>query len=214
MRGAPTPKSVLLAGMLIRLVAVYLPWSFVAGRASTLPTFFIVVLVIEIGCLMVFRRALNGGGGDLLLSSYLSVGDVVWFAGAVAFALLSGVVPTFGFAIMAAIWITALLANFYIVKNLRRRGPVDNVEKVVARSSPGKREDEASLNKIDRFVAIVMFAALSGVGMLGVILFYILDNGSWLLASLSIGFLGLGCGFSPQIRPMLMWRRLNGRPKV
>lgn len=208
-RHEPEPRTIWLSGITLRAVVLYLPWSLVAARASMLPLLLVIAAVIEIICALLYRRARAGGSGRaLLLLSYLGVGDFVWFLATVAIALLSTIMPAWGYAAMVVTWLCAVAVNGYIVLRLPPPEPAGTVGALIARASLANSARHVRLRRLDRLISIQLASALVGLGLLGLLVTYILGKESGLLLSLAVMFLGLSCGFSAQIRPLWMSARL------
>ena len=205
MNRAPNPRTVWSSGILIRATVMYLPFGFLLARLSLLALLPVIVLLLEALCFWLYHFAQRGNAWSLLLLSYLSVGDIVWFFGALIFGTLSALMPVWGYAGMVIVWLSTLGINIHIVRHLgiSRRRDAD-VSAIISEAEIGSSKKYAALRNMDRIPSVWVSFGLAGIGLLGIIITYVIGRDDWLLLSLSIGFLGLSCGFSPQIRPLLL----------
>lgn len=205
MNRAPKPRTVWSSGILIRSAVLYLPLGFLLGRHSSLSLLPGIALLLEALCLWLYRSAQGGNGRPLLLLSYLSVGDIVWFFGALTFGMLSTVMPLWGYAGMVIVWLAALGVNIHIIRRLGISGGRDaELSSIIIGAEIGSAAKYVVLRKMENTLTVWVSFGLIGIGLLGVMTAFIVGQDNWLLLSLSVVFLGLSCGFSPQIRPLLL----------
>ncbi|RJE82362.1 hypothetical protein [Paracoccus onubensis] len=184
---------------------MYLPFGFLLARLSLLALLPVIVMLLEALCFWLYRFTQRGSTWSLLLLSYLSVGDIVWLFGALIFGALSALMPVWGYAGMVIVWLSTLGLNIHIARHLGiSRGRDADVSAIISEAEIGSSKKYAALRNMDRIPSVWVSFGLAGIGLLGIIITYVIGRDDWLLLSLSVGFLGLSCGFSPQIRPLLL----------
>lgn len=184
-----------MCGILIRVFVVYLPLLFLLVQANLLWLLPGIVIPVEVVCLWLFRAVQRTDGWLIHLLRYLGVGDIVWFSAALIFGYLSAVMPACGYAGMVILWLTALGLNILVARH-----PCDTPE-------PGAGIEKFALlpmlGRITSILTVQLAFGLVGIGLAGIMAAYVMNRDDWFLLSLSIMSIGLSCGFSPQIGPLL-----------
>ena len=203
LKTVPGPSVVWRNGLIVRTFVLYLVVGILAVQTSMMPHFLLAVLIIEVGCYWLSRLAKqNGSVWCLFLLTYLSVGDIVWVAGALAIAAASGIVPAWGFAFILAIWLASICVNLIVASHSTTRRQIVRTDEIVAEAEhPGTSK---RYRQIDLIISRWLSTILIVVGLFGIVVAYIINQEDWFLVMLSVSFLGLACGFSPQLRPLLM----------
>lgn len=192
----PKPSVVWRNGMIVRTSALYVMMWVLSVQTSMMSYFFFAILIIEAGCFWLYRLARQNGSRQwLFLLTYLSVGDIVWVAGALATAIASGRVPAWGFISILAIWLASICVNLIASGHSRMRQQIirDDIATKAGCLETGRR-----YSPIDSIMSGWLAMILIAIGLLGIILAYIVDQKGWFLVMLSVSFLGLACGFSPR----------------
>lgn len=203
LKTAPRPSVVWRNGMIVRTFALYLIVGVLAVQTSMIPHFLLAALIIEAGCYWLFLLARQNESMQwLFLLAYLSVGDIVWVAGALAIATASGIMPAWGFISILAIWLASICINLTAASHSRARQQIIWTGDIAAEAE--YLETNRKYSQIDSIISAWLAMVLIAIGLLGIILAYIADQEDWFLVMLSVSFLGLACGFSPQLRPLLI----------
>ena len=176
-------------GVLIRTAVIYVAWAMLASRAELLIPVAVAVLVVEAALYLVHRRtAAQTGQRGRHLVGWLSAGETVFGLGGLGAALLS---PSYQAALIGAV----VLAWCVVVA----------VQVALARAGKARTGGLAKplQKKLAFAVEIVLFSALALVGLGVCVIAFVLDRTDLVPAGLALGFAGLACEFSAQLRALL-----------
>lgn len=176
-------------GVVIRAAVIYVAWAMLAWRAELLIPFAVAVLVVEGALYLVYRRAAaQTGQRGRHLVGWLSAGETVFGLGGLGAALLSSSFQAGLIGVVVLAWCVAVAVQAILSRAGKTR--------TGGLSKPLQK-------KLAFAVEIVLFSALAGVGLVVCIIAFVLDRTDLVPAGLALGFAGLACGFSAQLRALL-----------
>lgn len=193
-------------GTFLRSILLYLPWGMFLWQLGVMFVLPVAVLVIEVLCYLVWKKSETGHdtfGRNLL--GYASVGDIIWLGSAIAVAGLSGQMPLWGFGAIIVIWLGYVMFQYLAsrVVPLPKPGSKTKV-------SPGDIKLPAGpLRTLQKPLEIWLAFTLIGIGFASCAVLYFMGERYGILVGLSVAFLGISCGFSPQLRGVFVARRMK-----
>ena len=193
-------------GTFLRSVLLYLPWGMYLWQLGAILALPVAVLAIEGLCYVIWKRSDSDHdtfGRNLL--GYVSMGDIVWLSSAIAVAGLSGQMPLWGFAAIVVVWLGYVVFQYLASQAVPLPAP-DRKTKV----SPGDiKLPDGPLRSIQKPLEIWLAFTLIGAGFGSCAVLYLMGEQYWILVGLSVAFLGIAGGFSPQLRGVFVAHRMK-----
>ncbi len=206
----PDNQTLWLRGIVIRCFTIHISAGIALLPIDGFLLFFGWVSLIEV---LVFLLYIQSNRRDGLLvaqaMSWAAVSDIHFFVSAIFMAYASGIMPTWGYLVMASAWIGALSCEYTVVRFIN--SPKTMSRHFISSASDKKVTTNPAVGILINFLTYTSVAILA-VGLVGVVLAYALSKDDAIKAAVAVASIGLSLGFSAQSRALMLAYRFRNLP--